>query len=458
MSVLHPVSSPTDAVVRASNLTKIYGKGDTAVTALNSVDVELGRGEFTAIMGPSGSGKSTLMHCLAGLDSITEGEVKLDDIIVSNLSERKLTKLRRDKIGFIFQAFNLIPTLTAEENITLPADIAKRKVSKERFDQVVDAVGLRDRLTHRPAELSGGQQQRVACARALVTEPAVVFADEPTGNLDSKSGEQVLRFLREAVDDLGQTVVMVTHDPAAASWADRVLFLVDGEVVAELRDPKRDLVLDALRELGDDTDTDSDTDVDSEPVKTRPVSISEDVAGTPDSEQAFSQDKAPASQPHASATGVGLAQTEQDSRTDALPRQVDASSSDIEEDYDPELIEAYGPHPGETLDEALRRMAPAGGLDPEATEMVHKAQQILRDLPGSVIPEDDLELTGQIPIVRKENLELWEQDSKEASAARTTRDAGLRDATPENPRETDTPRETHEPSHDAKRDAEEDNA
>ena len=416
MSVLHSVSSPTDAVVRASNLTKIYGKGDTAVTALNSVDVELGRGEFTAIMGPSGSGKSTLMHCLAGLDSITEGEVKLDDIIVSNLSERKLTKLRRDKIGFIFQAFNLIPTLTAEENITLPADIAKRKVSKERFDQVVDAVGLRNRLTHRPAELSGGQQQRVACARALVTEPSVVFADEPTGNLDSKSGEQVLRFLREAVDDLGQTVVMVTHDPAAASWADRVLFLVDGEVVAELREPKRDLVLDALRELGDDTDTDSEPDVHNKPANTRPSSISEDVAGTPSSEQAPGQGEASTSQSHASATGHDLAETEQDSRTDAETRQVDTSPSDIEEGHDPELIEAYGPRPGETLDEALRRMAPAGGLDPEATEMVHKAQRILRDLPGSVIPEDDLELTGQIPIVHKENLDLWEQDSKEADA------------------------------------------
>lgn len=249
MSVLHPVSSPTDAVVRASNLTKIYGKGDTAVTALNSVDVELGRGEFTAIMGPSGSGKSTLMHCLAGLDSITEGEVKLDDIIVSNLSERKLTKLRRDKIGFIFQAFNLIPTLTAEENITLPADIAKRKVSKERFDQVVDAVGLRDRLTHRPAELSGGQQQRVACARALVTEPAVVFADEPTGNLDSKSGEQVLRFLREAVDDLGQTVVMVTHDATAASYADRAVFLSDGRIVDEVHSPTQDDLLQTMARL-----------------------------------------------------------------------------------------------------------------------------------------------------------------------------------------------------------------
>ncbi|MDO5035005.1 MAG: ABC transporter ATP-binding protein, partial [Actinomycetaceae bacterium] len=260
MSVLQPVTAPTDTVVRATNLTKTYGKADTAVVALKSVNVELGRGEFTAIMGPSGSGKSTLMHCLAGLDKITEGEVSIDGEIISGMTERKLTKLRRDRIGFIFQSFNLIPTLTAEENITLPADIAKKKVSKERFDKVVDAVGLRNRLTHRPAEMSGGQQQRVACARALITEPAVVFADEPTGNLDSKSSTQVLRFLREAVDDLGQTVVMVTHDPTAASFADRVLFLLDGRVIAQLDNPTRERVLDALLELDNLRETDETDD------------------------------------------------------------------------------------------------------------------------------------------------------------------------------------------------------
>ncbi len=453
MSVLHPVSSPSDAVVRASNLTKIYGKGDTAVTALKSVDVNLGRGEFTAIMGPSGSGKSTLMHCLAGLDSITEGEVWLDDIVVSDLSERKLTKLRRNKIGFIFQAFNLIPTLTAEENITLPADIAKRKVSKERFDRVVDAVGIRNRLSHRPAELSGGQQQRVACARALVSEPAVVFADEPTGNLDSKSGEQVLRFLREAVDDLGQTVVMVTHDPSAASWADRVLFLVDGEVVAELREPKRDLVLDALRELGDDLDDANSVsrEESDKSNRTSSTSISEDEAETPaDSEQASDLSSSPA---------AGHAATEEADQGESISSGDEAAPSEMK--YDPKLVEAYGPRPGETLDEALRRMAPAGGLDPEATEMVHKAQRILRDLPGSVIPEDDLELTGQIPIVRKENLELWEQDSQEADAVKTARHASqhspdvTRDSAPKAPEATRDTKETpahgagETPAHDA---------
>lgn len=437
MSVLQPVSTPSDAVVRASNLTKIYGKGDTAVKALDAVNVQLGRGEFTAIMGPSGSGKSTLMHCLAGLDSISEGEVKLDDIVVSDLSERKLTKLRRDRIGFIFQAFNLIPTLTAEENITLPADIAKRKVSKERFDQVVDAVGLRDRLSHRPAELSGGQQQRVACARALVTEPAVVFADEPTGNLDSKSGEQVLRFLREAVDDLGQTVVMVTHDPSAASWADRVLFLVDGQVVAELRDPERDLILDALRELGDT----------GAPTANNAEAVPETSPSVPSISEGDAAPTASALPPAAATTGgqasadaqelagedPGVTGREKPLRPKETPRDErpqhaqETRRENAQDLREQEIIEAYGPRPGETLDEALRRMAPAGGLDPETAKVIKKAQSILRTLPGSVIPEDDLQLTGQIPIVRKENLDLWERDSKQAQADAETKDSDSED-------------------------------
>ena len=248
---LAPCRQVEDPVITARALTKVYGRGAGAVTAPNAVDVDIARGRFTAVMGPSGSGKSTLMHCLAGLDSVTSGTIVLDGDEVSSMSQRRLTRLRRERIGFIFQAFNLVPTLTAAENITLPLDIARVKVDRERFDQVVQAVGIADRLTHRPAELSGGQVQRVACARALVGRPAVVFADEPTGNLDSRSTVQVLEILRRSVDDLGQSVVMVTHEPEAAAWADTVLFLRDGHVVAELGEPDRDSVLDALRVLGE---------------------------------------------------------------------------------------------------------------------------------------------------------------------------------------------------------------
>ena len=248
---LAPCRQVEDSVITARALTKVYGRGAGAVTALDAVDVDIARGRFTAVMGPSGSGKSTLMHCLAGLDSVTSGTIVLDGDEVSSMSQRRLTRLRRERIGFIFQAFNLVPTLTAAENITLPLDIARVKVDRERFDQVVQAVGIADRLTHRPAELSGGQVQRVACARALVGRPAVVFADEPTGNLDSRSTVQVLEILRRSVDDLGQSVVMVTHEPEAAAWADTVLFLRDGHVVAELGEPDRDSVLDALRVLGE---------------------------------------------------------------------------------------------------------------------------------------------------------------------------------------------------------------
>ncbi|MDO4243573.1 MAG: ABC transporter ATP-binding protein [Actinomyces sp.] len=240
----------TDPVVTARNVSKVFGRGDSSVTALDSVDVHIARSRFTAIMGPSGSGKSTLMHCLAGLDSATSGTIHLDGQEISAMSQRRLTKLRRQRIGFIFQSFNLVPTLTAEENITLPLDIARTKVDRERFDRVVETIGLHDRLTHRPAELSGGQVQRVACARALVGSPAVVFADEPTGNLDSRSTDQVLSILRSSVDEMGQSVVMVTHEPDAAAWADTVIFLRDGRVVAEMNQPDRDRVLDALHELG----------------------------------------------------------------------------------------------------------------------------------------------------------------------------------------------------------------
>ncbi|NUU19102.1 ABC transporter ATP-binding protein [Cellulomonas humilata] len=236
-------------IASARGLVKTYGKGDTAVHALAGVDVDFGRGQMTAIMGPSGSGKSTLMHCMAGLDRTDAGTVVVDGLEVSGMNERKLTKLRRDRLGFIFQAFNLVPTLTALENITLPLDIARRPVDKAHLAEVVEAVGLADRLSHKPSELSGGQQQRVACARALVSRPAVVFADEPTGNLDSTSSAEVLGFLRRSVDELGQSVVMVTHDPTAASYAHRVLFLADGRVVGELADPTPESVLAALAAL-----------------------------------------------------------------------------------------------------------------------------------------------------------------------------------------------------------------
>ncbi|MFF7248347.1 ABC transporter ATP-binding protein [Embleya sp. NPDC008237] len=224
-------------------LTKCYGEGETRVVALDEVDVEIGRGRFTAIMGPSGSGKSTLMHCLAGLDSVTSGHSWIGDTEITGLKDKDLTRLRRDKIGFIFQAFNLLPTLTALENITLPMDIAGVKPDPAWLDTVIDTVGLRDRLKHRPSELSGGQQQRVACARALASKPQIIFGDEPTGNLDSRSGAEVLGFLRSSVYDLGQTIVMVTHDPNAASYADRVLFLADGRVVDEMLSPTADTVL-----------------------------------------------------------------------------------------------------------------------------------------------------------------------------------------------------------------------
>ncbi|MGN7702719.1 ABC transporter ATP-binding protein [Cellulosimicrobium sp. 22601] len=249
-----PTDTPDVPEARASarGLVKVYGSGTTAVRALDGVDVDFARGRLTAIMGPSGSGKSTLMHCLAGLDSPTSGSVVIDGQEISRLSQRRLTALRRTRVGFVFQAYNLVPTLTAAENITLPLDIARAPVDRAWFDEVVDSVGLRDRLHHRPSELSGGQQQRVACARALVSRPSIVFADEPTGNLDSRSAGEVLAFLRRSVDELDQTVVMVTHDPRAASYAHRVVFLADGRLAGELHDPTQQDILDALALAADD--------------------------------------------------------------------------------------------------------------------------------------------------------------------------------------------------------------
>jgi len=234
------------AAVRVADLVKVYGAGEAAVQALDGISVGFESGRFTAIMGPSGSGKSTLMHCAAGLDTVTSGTVVLGDTTLTGLSDKALTRLRRDRVGFVFQSFNLLPTLTAAQNIRLPLELAGRRPDREWFDHVVGVLGLADRLDHLPAELSGGQQQRVACARALLPRPDVIFADEPTGNLDSRSGAGVLEFLRRCVRELGQTVVMVTHDPNAAAYADRVVLLADGRLVDDLTSPTADRVLDAL--------------------------------------------------------------------------------------------------------------------------------------------------------------------------------------------------------------------
>jgi putative ABC transport system ATP-binding protein len=248
-----PVGQPIDAVdvaARAVDVTKTYGRGPTKVTALDRVSVTFARGRFSAVMGPSGSGKSTLLHCMAGLDTVDRGTVLVCETDLTKLGERQLTRLRRDQVGFIFQAYNLLPTLTAGENITLPLAIAGRSPDRAWVRQVVDAVALGDRLAHKPAELSGGQQQRVAAARALAGRPAVIFADEPTGNLDSRSGTELLRFLRHGVDELGQTIVMVTHDPAAAGHADEVVFLADGRIVDRIQAPTAEGVLDRMKALG----------------------------------------------------------------------------------------------------------------------------------------------------------------------------------------------------------------
>jgi putative ABC transport system ATP-binding protein len=246
-----PIAAATTAAARTETARKVYGEGSTEVVALDNVTVEFREGEFTAIMGPSGSGKSTLMHCAAGLDDLTSGRVFIGDTELTTLSDKELTLLRREKVGFVFQAFNLVPTLTALENMTLPLSLAGAKPDAGWLDTVITTVGLSDRLSHRPSELSGGQQQRVAVGRALASKPAIIFADEPTGNLDSRSGSEILSFMAGAVRDLGQTIVMVTHDPGAASYADRVVFLNDGRVVDELLQPTAESVLDRMKKLGD---------------------------------------------------------------------------------------------------------------------------------------------------------------------------------------------------------------
>lgn len=247
---LAPEKVKTAIAARMEGGVKVYGSGATEVRALDGVDIGFEQEQFTAIMGPSGSGKSTLLHTLAGLDSLDDGSVYIGDVELGSLNDRKLTMLRRESLGFIFQAYNLIPTLSAEENITLPISIAGNKPDSEWFDNVVDILGLRDRLHHRPNELSGGQQQRVAAARALVSQPKIIFADEPSGNLDSKSGMELLEFMRRAVRELGQTIVMVTHDPVGAGYADRVVFLADGKVVGEMDDPTPATVMDQMKVMG----------------------------------------------------------------------------------------------------------------------------------------------------------------------------------------------------------------
>jgi putative ABC transport system ATP-binding protein len=254
VTVVEPQPAPAPAAptiaARAVDAVKTYGQGETAINALAGVNLEIHRSRFTAVMGPSGSGKSTLMHAMAGLDDLTSGHVFIGDVDLTTLKEKELTVLRRDHIGFVFQAFNLVPTLTAEENILLPQSLGGRTPDRAWFDQVIETVGLGNRLTHRPSELSGGQQQRVAVARALVGRPQLAFADEPTGNHDSNAGAEILRFMRQAVDDLGQTIVMVTHDPVAASYSDRVVFLVDGHITDDMAEPTADKVIDKLKHLG----------------------------------------------------------------------------------------------------------------------------------------------------------------------------------------------------------------
>jgi putative ABC transport system ATP-binding protein len=251
-AITQPVIPPTNAAIaaRAIDASKVYGEGEAEVRALDHISVDFARGQYTAIMGPSGSGKSTLLHCLAGLDRVTSGRVILGDLDITHLHEKELTRVRRDHLGFIFQTFNLIPTLNAFENITLPTALAGHDPDQAWLDNVIDIVGLRSRLKHRPSELSGGQQQRVAVARALASRPDIVFADEPTGNVDSKAGAEILTFMSEVVRDHGQTIVMVTHDPVAAAYAGRVVFLADGTIVDELADPTADSVLDRMRKLG----------------------------------------------------------------------------------------------------------------------------------------------------------------------------------------------------------------
>jgi len=370
---------PHEVVARALDLTKVYGSGAGAVRALDGVDLDIARGHLTAVMGPSGSGKSTLMHLLAGLDTPTSGRVILDGQDLTDLDDDALTALRRDSIGFVFQGFNLVPTLSARDNITLPATVAGGHVPEERLAQVAEAFGLTDRLDHRPSELSGSQQQRVAIARAVATEPSVVFADEPTGNLDSASSREVLSLLRSAVDSMGQTVVMVTHDPEAALWADRVLYLVDGRIVADLDAPTREALVASLRELGQGVPTVPDGHsrgrrvIDEYELPDR---------STPD------PDAAPAVWPYGTRRGRDEVE---DTRTQEIAllavervRAVDAAVARSAAAPDALREELGGDH----LRNTLERLSPAPELPAGSAEVVERARRILGELPGSVVPDE----------------------------------------------------------------------
>lgn len=356
-----------DPIVVVQDLRKTYGKGDSAVQALRGVSLEIGRANFTAIMGPSGSGKSTLLHCLAGLDQASSGSIILDGKDITRMKERQRAKLRRDHIGFVFQSFNLIPTLTAEENITLPADIARRRLDPSHLNAVVQAVGLSDRLKHRPGELSGGEQQRVACARALAAQPTIIVADEPTGNLDSRATRQVLQVLRQAVDQFQQTVIMVTHDASAAAHADRVIFLVDGEPVGEIPNPDVQSVRAALNAL--------DEEADSTPINWIPTVSDEDLTATSETEPISAIEAAPpaaetvAEEPPSEESVAVLAPEEPTEEPIAEP---DESAEDSG---------------ARALEEELNRIAPAPHLPEETVKVIDRAQQILSDLPGSVVDD-----------------------------------------------------------------------
>ncbi len=374
-------TSPTDVspetttgpVISVHGLTKVYGHGDSQIVALDHVDLEVARATFTAVMGPSGSGKSTLMHALAGLDSATSGSVALEGRELTSLDDRSLTEVRRDRVGFVFQSFNLVPTLTARQNILLPSSIAGRRVPQERLDRVINAVGLRDRLDHRPSELSGGQQQRVALARALVTEPAVIFADEPTGNLDSTSTAEVLTLLRQAVDDLGQTVVMVTHEPDAAAWADRALFLVDGRIVADLGAPTRETILTALA---------------ARPRGSAPA--------TSDSVSSLLATTGAAPEP-AAKTRVLLPSRRGLHDSDGNPLTQEIALLAVERVRAINEAAARSAAAPDALRDELGTRTLATGTGPttpadlpsDSAEVVIRARRILGDLPGSIVPDED---------------------------------------------------------------------
>ena len=370
---------PREVVVRALDLTKVYGSGASAVRALDGVDLDIMRGHLTAVMGPSGSGKSTLMQLLAGLDTPTSGRVILDGHDLTALDDDALTALRRDSIGFVFQGFNLVPTLSARDNITLPATIAGRHVSEQRLAEVAEAFGLVDRLDHRPSELSGGQQQRVAIARAVATGPSVVFADEPTGNLDSASSREVLSLLRSAVDSMGQTVVMVTHDPEAALWADRVLHLVDGRIAADLDAPTRETLVASLGGSG-------------QALAALPSRRSRDQRVIDEFElpdrSAPGVDDAPAVWPHGTRRGRDEAE---DTRTQEIAllavervRALDAAVARNAAAPDA-LREELG---ADQIRTALERLSPTPALPAESAEVVEQARRILGELPGPVVPDE----------------------------------------------------------------------